>query len=311
MRFYLIIVTIFYIINSSIGQQTYIPYAQSDKFWFYNVYDGSENIYKCTGTYVLWTKGDTTISENNYKKIHKSFLKGRHICPTPPCFAPDLPYVIKDTTLLGYLRDDEVQQIVYFLPAATPFQTCGQEEQELYNFNLNVGDTMSNCFMNRLGMDTPLGDYGRIDSIAYLNLYGKERKVFYLEMPINKGLLFLQTTRLIEGVGMDFYDAVHYNYEHNFNDFCEGSLFQCHITSSTNKPEKSYVQLLPNPSTGLFKIGTSDVFIKASITDIAGRIHKISVLDSEINISEFQPGIYFVELTDSQNNLYYSKIIKL
>jgi len=310
MKVFILIVSLFITSNFLLAQHTYVPFAKPNKYWFYNVSDGSENLVKNTSSYAIWTKGDTVISGFNYVQMFKSDLKGSHNCPILPCFVPDIPYVLLDTARIGYLRDDSLNQLVYFLPELSPWETCGYEEKELFNFNLSIGDTISNCFKTLLGKDSPLGGYGGIDSIEILNINGKERKVFSLQMPINKGLLFLTTQRLIEGIGLDFYDAIHYNYEHYIRDFCEGDLFQCHIASSTKGTGTPELKLFPNPTNGIVRLDGIFEVKEARILDISGRSNPIMVTNNEIDISSYQAGVYYLVLTDRNNHQYFNKIVK-
>ncbi len=311
MKVFILIVSLFITSNFLLAQHTYVPFAKPNKYWFYNVSDGSENIYKNTSSYVLWTKGDTVISGLNYVQMFKSDLRGSHNCPILPCFVPDVPYVLFDTARIGYLRDDSLNQLVYFLPEVTLWETCGYEEMELYNFNLNVGDTISNCFKTLLEKDSPLREFGGVDSIEILNINGKERKVLWIQLPINKGLLYLTPRRLIEGIGLDFYDAIHYNYEHNSFDFCEGDLFECHIASSTKSIGTNELKLFPSPTNGIVKLDRIYEVKEARIIDISGRSKLIKVLYNEIDISSYQAGVYYLVLTDRNNHQYFNKIVKL
>ncbi|HQX44706.1 MAG: T9SS type A sorting domain-containing protein [Saprospiraceae bacterium] len=312
MKYFTIAFVFFLINNYSIAQHSYIPFVKANKFWFYTVINDHEPAAQSENAYALWTKGDTIIAGKDYTKIYKSFLEGTHPCQFPPCFSPIMPYKFLDTLRIGYLREDTLQKLVFYLPEIqTPFE-CANQEQEIFNFNMQIDDTISNCFRTQLGGEGHWAyPYGAIDTVEEMFLYGKTRTVLSFMVLGNQGLIGHFPSLLIEGIGMNYYDAIHFNYYHVFRDFCEGDLFQCHISSSTRDPDKPELQLFPNPSTGLFKVSGINHVVSASLTDVGGRSYKISVNDNEINISNLKTGIYFVEFRDVNNHPYFSKVVKL
>ena len=311
MKLFSLIILFFFLCNSGVCQHSYIPFVKPNKFWFYTVINNHEPAAQSENAYALWIKGDTIIAGKDYTKIYKSFLEGTHPCQFPPCFSPVIPYIFLDTLRIGYLREDTLQKLVFYLPEIqTPFD-CANQEQEIFNFNMQMDDTISNCFRTQLGGEGHWAyPYGAIDTVEEMFLYDKTRTVHSFMVLGNQGLIGPIPSHLIEGIGMDYYDAIHFNYYHVFRDFCEGDLFQCHISSSTKDAGKTELQLFPNPSTGLFKVSGINLVVSARLTDIAGQHHTIPVSDNEINISDFKSGIYFVEITDVNNHRYFSKIVK-
>ena len=75
MKVFILIVSLFITSNFLLAQHTYVPFAKPNKYWFYNVSDGSENLVKNTSSYAIWTKGDTVISGLNYVQMFKSDLR--------------------------------------------------------------------------------------------------------------------------------------------------------------------------------------------------------------------------------------------
>ena len=89
------------------------------------------------------------------------------------------------------------------------------------------------------------------------------------------------------------------------------------VTTTVNNPTESSIQnfsLYPDVSTGIFKIkfpSSSTILKQLRITDNAGRIVFASSNNfSEINLSNFSPGIYYYAITDEKENIYRGRIVK-
>ncbi len=312
MRLITTIIILCFFSNTFFAQHSYIPFAQPNKFWFYRIFNNHEPAPQSENAYALWTKDYTTIEGKEYLNVYRSYLKGTHPCQFPPCFSPSKPYIFLDTIKIGYLREDTSLRTVNFLSEFISQEECANSEHEVLNFNLNVDDTISKCFRLQLGgEDKVWGPYGAIDSIEDSFIFGKVRKVWSLTVLSIYGMPHITTTRLIEGIGMDLYNVLNFTPEHNFIDFCEGDLFQCHIASSTNITRTSEIKLFPNPTNGIFKLEGIYEVKEARFLDNSGRSNPIMVTNNEIDISSYQAGVYYLVLTDRNNHQYFNKIVKL
>jgi hypothetical protein len=83
-----------------------------------------------------YSSGDTLINSYNYKKIYKSFVYLTSTGPNSPC-DPVPPWGYSG--YVGALRDDSISKKAFFV-----FQNESNDSL-LYDYNLNVGDTIKGC----------------------------------------------------------------------------------------------------------------------------------------------------------------------
>lgn len=115
---------------SSSWSQSYLPMLEDGKEWFLS-YSCSQF---CGGNwylrYNLYLDGDSTINGTSYQR-----MMGRsQITPGPNFGNPGL---------FGFFREDTLAGHVYTLSECVPGSPV--TEQLLFDFSLEVGDTMSNC----------------------------------------------------------------------------------------------------------------------------------------------------------------------
>ncbi|WP_432410549.1 T9SS type A sorting domain-containing protein [Rasiella sp. SM2506] len=70
------------------------------------------------------------------------------------------------------------------------------------------------------------------------------------------------------------------------------------------------LSIIPNPTNGLFQVVTSSNYERILIYDIFGRIVFNEDFETQINISTFKDGIYFVQLIDIEKKSHVHKLIK-
>ncbi len=88
-------------------------------------------------------------------------------------------------------------------------------------------------------------------------------------------------------LGGDFY---HYN-----GIYCPNLIFGTEVTGIPNTPKNNALEISPNPATDFISISGADNSL-VKIYDITGKILlETSPIDSKINISDFNPGIYFLK----------------
>lgn len=159
--------------------QSYNPTATEGAHWIViHEIDGWEIIamweYYCTG--------DSTINGVEYKKVLR-----RELEPTldPPPYTPISSYI-----LYGFLRDDIINKKVYgLLYQEYWYSDCdSQTEFLLFDFSLQVGDTLAQCSMPSFYQDT-------IGTIVNGTAYGIDTRIF---TTYNQGFNFY------EGIGSDF-----------------------------------------------------------------------------------------------------------
>lgn len=70
------------ILTSSIcGQDDYVPFAKTNKFWFYDIYQDFETN-RVVNSYVIWLGKDTIIDDKIYFNLFRSNLDGLSPSPT-------------------------------------------------------------------------------------------------------------------------------------------------------------------------------------------------------------------------------------
>jgi len=123
--------------------------------------------------YVL--SGDSIINGNHYKKLYYRDLDDIH------------PEHILSEELFGLMREDTLSRKVYAITFNDNGFDCPvNEEFQLYDFDLDIGDATTLCFVWS-------GYSWIIYDIVYETLFGKERKIFYANT--------IDNDYLIEGVG--------------------------------------------------------------------------------------------------------------
>ncbi len=153
------LLAIFYLLlQFNVQAQTYVPFPDSNAVW--DVYTVSDPDAYNSAFYKYLTFGDTVINGLEYTKLYKMILnKYCNTCPT-------------DTLYVGAYRNDIPNKIVYFLQDSI--------EKILYNFSLNVGDTIpTTYYIETHGYIMTVCD---IDSIQLEN--GEYRKQFTYEFPV-------------------------------------------------------------------------------------------------------------------------------
>ncbi|WP_027388412.1 T9SS type A sorting domain-containing protein [Chryseobacterium gregarium] len=77
-----------------------------------------------------------------------------------------------------------------------------------------------------------------------------------------------------------------------------------------SKPQGISAKIYPNPATDLVNIVSVKEISEIKFIDISGKILKTAKHKQQLNISEFQSGIYFMEIIYSDSTKQISKIIK-
>lgn len=83
-----------------------------------------------------------------------------------------------------------------------------------------------------------------------------------------------------------------------------------YLAASEIKPEKNSVKLYPNPTSDFVNIKSDKKVSEIKLINISGTNLKTTKATAQINISEYPPGIYFLEVVFSDNTKQVSKIIK-
>ena len=145
-------------------------------------------------------------------------------------------------------------------------------------------------------------------------------------MDVNNVARFDGTNWFSVDNGVDGYGVFFVEYDSSFyltGDFISaGSLTVNNVVEFVSPPtciplsindniELENFIIYPNPTNGLLQIKTEQEISSIEVLDVFGRRMLYSEkIQSEINISDFKNGIYFVRLSDSKGNYVVKKIVK-
>lgn len=292
------------ILASSIcSQDDYVPFAKTNKFWFYYIYQDFETN-RVVNSYVIWIGDDTIIDDKIYYSLFKSDLDGLLPSPTNYNFIPYVPYKFKDKNLIGLITEDTLNKEVFIKYQDTL--------KLLYKFNLDIGQRLDSRLLSiiRPANWPEIDSLGKITDVKFEESYNLNRRTWVFNGPAVYGMPHVTDMRLIEGIGISSYNGFYPSYDRLY-DFCEGTLEKCNIISSTKEPVNSQqMTLSPNPVSDILNIETEIAVLNTEIIDQNGRI-VMTTREKEINVSDLSSGIYFLKCFGVNNMTYFSKFVKM
>jgi len=247
--------------------------------------------------------GDTIINSTTFQKIMITSIQRNpgSICRGVVSISPDTTNV--------YFRNDSVNRKVYF---RTPNMN---KDTLLYDFDLAIGDTLQPTYITR-NYDTIVVDSIRIDTIA-----GQQRRIFVTSLSRNCPTNF----EFIEGIGSNkgllqpftcFISPAYYLNCMSINGktIYPDSTTSCNlITSLEDRGTKKVIQLLPNPTTGVFNIPKNENLNFIQLFNMQGQlvtsVPPQSNSPTRIHI-ESSLGMYFVQLQFKDGSVQTQKVIK-
>jgi len=281
--------------------QSYVPMAVDSATWFMS---NTNPFPELSETVVLRIEGDTMVNNLTYSKIYHYDV-----------FLDEV--LLSTRKILGLLRDDINERRVYggllngvqygfetFINIGDP---CDWEdlnsfnERLLYDFSLQVGDTLNSCMY-------PFPT--TVHSIDTVERYGYERRNFGLDefsdSFVTEGIgtcigIFRGEDCYFTGGGYSFYL---YNY-------CIGSFWNCNISTPV---KESYfdpqIEIYPNPVSSDLFIESTLQFQKISLFDTSGNLINSFENQNQIDMSKYEAGIYIIHIEDEQGRVYSRKILK-
>ncbi len=277
----------------------YHPFPDSNAVWneqydYYDFYPAPI----CIDNYSIIISGDTMINGRLYHKLVTPFVQHQYIPP----------HLVGPQVLTGYqgaLREDTIDRKVYFVARNDSLESV------LYNFNLNVGDTI-------LSRNFCAVTVSSIDSI----LIGSD----YRKRWVSFGSVHGQV-EFIEGIGsskglLSSWDCEGDGYSKNLDCFQQdgvtlwpaSSTSDCNLINAIEEPlvPKKLYELSPNP----FRINTKMVtYAKFDLLEIFNsigiRVRTQKVDSSEIILEkgDLPTGIYFFTFVTSNNYMASGKFI--
>ena len=306
---------LFFLATVSSKAQTFVyhPFPDSGAVWMETIWWTffGPPIIPVDNDYILFMDGDTIISGNNYKKLSSSGYWH------PQGMPYDGANYYSDSCK-GAFREDTVLKKVFYVPPYSSTETL------LYDFNLNIGDTLPVTYSNHSSSVTVTS----IDSVLMGSDY---RKLIWLSMERESGMYAF----IVEGMGASYgmlndfvpwFESGSYLrcFSVNNQTLYSDTNFTCVFNVGFQELEKQNYSLVisPNPATNQFTISNKQFPIKEiEIHDVLGqRITNLASPEvsgpshsgegsASIDISELAPGIYFVRVL-GENKSAVVKLVK-
>ena len=237
--------------------------------------------------------GDTTVNGLFYKKLWESSTVTTYENGAPAGFTSGNWQVIE------LIREDTALQKVYLRKISGtiyypgPDHWCTEDtsiDSLLFDFSQTGGDSIRIHY--RTETDICNYDSFGLDSIRTANLYGANRKVWYIH---GGPSFYFGNFQLIEGVGYSFglfgtplvIGIDNYSYNTELLDYCVGpdSLCGTCYTRPVGIPDLSLttdVSIFPNPSNTYVTMVAENIINSVVITDVSGR----QILNQTFNASK-------------------------
>ena len=301
-------ITILFIFLSAVSLKAqtnvYHPFPDSNAVWSGNSYTGDFSCYQ-TDSYDLYISSeDTTIGLNNYKKLRQAGYF--YVSCSPPNSGG------YNNGVIGYLRQDTALKQVFFL-------SSGNEEL-IYDFNLNVGDTLT--FLHQPG---EIIIVTQIDSILIANNFRKKFILNGLADPYCPN----SPNFLIEGIGSStgLLNNITCFFEGgtDLGSFCQSgqALYPSdwdgicgpYVVDINELKINKSLKIYPNPATTQITIEFQSIAgSKQSIVEIYSSmgqlVFKSAIQNpkSSIDVSGFTKGLYLIKVL-SGGDVVVSKVV--
>ena len=292
-KIYLLVVLVLVLLNGEVGfgqASVYHPFPDSGAVWRMR----SETLCTsgfpaCITEYQYVCKGDTIFNGYSYIKVYYEALETQCSLVAPNIYVCGAPYF--RSYLIYTIRNDSANKKV--------FSSNGIVEKVLYDYSLNIGDTMKG-----------LCDQQSISAIDSILVGTDYRKRFILD----------NNNYVIEGLGsiwnlsQNGYFADPFtgycgnpcicNWDLNFLCFSQNGLTlfpdtsMCSIINSIyeNKNILS-ITLSPNPTHSQFSITSPTIINEIKITDVLGLlIYRAKPQEKNVVVELEKEGIYFVSV---------------
>lgn len=267
--------------NVKAQSSVYHPFPTTNAQWVYLYYD---DFHQPTGPYASYAiTGDTIFSGINYKRITGCTSWGA--CNS------------------GGVRDSN--KIIYFRPDTATI------EYVLYDFNLNVGDTMVHPFGGMAGGN---------DTITIMSVDSVQASDGY-----HRRLWISTWDRWIEGIGsMEYLFAPAGNAGVSGNDIlvCMGTdsgfvyplgLSSCFVSVPEDSPLEYKISISPNPFTDKINITVkTNELLEVSLYDVTSRkiFNQSFTTSTTINTEQLAKGIYLYEVRNKDGVIKKGKVVK-
>jgi hypothetical protein len=259
-----------------------------------------------------------------YKKIYRRHLELSGTTTQFPNVYP--PYKTGSASLFSLIREDTLERKVYYLPIQDTSYACQKTEHLLYDFSLQVGDTLNDCVLSRVYQPEWVGGTQQvpvIDSIGYIDRDGVNYRVFYTTgFGYFIGLHFIGQVMLLEGFGYYVHGLLNFGPDaiQALVGYCEGTFAECGIVSAisgANDLPKEF-KLYPNPADASTLLDWSALHLEGDLsirlTDLHGRVvwHLTTTAvqaQCTIPLKGFLSGVYALVVSDAKGKSVTERVI--
>lgn len=294
-----------------VSGQTYSSFPDSNAVWCGQrgqLHYSPPNDQWHTWTYQQYISGDTTINGLLYHKLEESGVFDWVAYPIPTSSGSSTYF----HEYIGCFR--EVNKIIYYV------HPMSSVEGYLYNFNLNVGDTLpSNLLTN--SNSTMIT---RIDSILISGNYRKQFFVSVVDTNMWQWPTHYEFVSIIEGIGST--NGLKWTLQPYFErsgslwafkknsslEFTNSVATSCDVTGVEEIQQTNFsIDIYPNPASNMLFIQTSiPVVLNLVLIDLLGKeVFKVRTINNsstnQISLEGLPDGIYILNLFND-NKMYNS-----
>jgi hypothetical protein len=284
-------------INTITHSQQYVPFPLPGAEWKFAVYDDLNCQFSFCGYYYNKIEGDTVIGNYTYKKVLETALNGNE-------------YYYK-----AGIRQDTLTGKVYVKLFENYF--CGETDTLLYDFSLQVGDSLKQCQQITLCYECIIID---IDSVNVGN-YWLKRATTNIGFSIIEGIGC--TGGLVDGwSGWEFGYTILACYAINGEPvFPDATCVMTSVENNHNNSEMRF-EVIPNPIndfgiidihlniTSKIIINLYDILANKTENIYSGELY-IGKNLIKINTMDNKPGLYVLQILDKEKNVMICKLISI
>ena len=293
----------FILTSFSIVAQDYVPMAVDSATWVLASTDENPIF---NNIKVLRIEGDTVVNSNTYFKIYKYTVDNSKLISQSRLLIGLIRDNIDERKVYGGIFAEQEQELSIFLneEGRCDWDNANSfNEHLLYDFSLQEGDSIDICMLTKPTT---------IINKESINRFGYNRTSFELEddeyIIMSEGIgtclgIFKGQTCFYTGGGFTY----------GLANYCIGSFENCGLLTSIKDQNRlpNDVTISPNPVIERLMISSSKKLSRVILYDLHGRFLKEIENTDEINMSEFEPGIYILRLEDDLGNQHSVKVFKL
>lgn len=300
MKNILLLIALFAALSSQSQTNLYHPFPDSNAVWNINYYWACMGSEPNNDLFSLTYSGDTIIGSTSYHKLNTPFIDHQSV---GTCGGGTTGYQ-------GAIRHDGPGKRVYFVPPSSG------NEQLLYDFNLQVGDTVEGYLETNAW---PADVVQEIDSVLVGNTY---RKRWIINTCYNISLIegIGSTYGLIQpspGCVTDLPDYAITCFRQNGETLFPDTVSNCELITAIPAvhPVPDGLIIRPNPCHGSFSIDFGTLVTKTEIrlTDISGKLVLVEQVDGrqQVSVENLRSGVYILSVISGGKNLLNRKIVNL